>query len=305
MFPPFEPERDERKRRQIVFARGQVPVRVLIPNMFTLVGLCAGLTAIRMGIESRWDLAVAALVFAALLDGIDGRIARLLKASSRFGAELDSLADFVNFGVAPAIIMYNWALGDLHSLGWIAVLVFAVCSALRLARFNVSLDQTNVPAWKSNYFVGVPAPAGAITLLLPIYAQNLGLHLPSLTPLVFFYTLAIALLMVSKVPTFSGKLIGQRIAREYVPPIFVAAALFMALLLTYPYLTLTVGSLLYLAMIPVSAYRYFAQERKNAASTKASAGKGSHPDVDVDEDDKVVEMGAKSRSTGKGLSAKS
>jgi CDP-diacylglycerol--serine O-phosphatidyltransferase len=161
MFPPFDPERDERKRRQLVFSRGQVPVRVLIPNIFTLVGLCAGLTAIRMGIESRWDLAVAALVFAALLDGIDGRVARLLKASSRFGAELDSLADFVNFGVAPAIIMYNWALEDLHSLGWIAVLVFAVCSALRLARFNVALDQSNVPAWKSNYFVGEGASVAA------------------------------------------------------------------------------------------------------------------------------------------------
>ncbi len=175
MFPPFDPDRDERKRRPNVFARGQVPVRVLIPNIFTLVGLCAGLTAIRMGIEHRWDLAVAALVFAAVLDGIDGRVARLLKASSRFGAELDSLADFVNFGVAPAIIMFNWALEDLHSLGWIAVLVFAVCSALRLARFNVSLDRTDTPAWKSNYFVGVPAPAGAIILLLPIYVQDLGL----------------------------------------------------------------------------------------------------------------------------------
>jgi CDP-diacylglycerol--serine O-phosphatidyltransferase len=122
---------------------------------------------------------------------------------------------------------------------------------------------------------------------------------------VLLYTLAIALLMVSKVPTFSGKLIGQRIPREYVPPLFVAAALFMALLLTYPYLTLTVGSLLYLAMIPVSAYRYFAQERKAAAVAKAQAGKGSHPDHDAEVDAKVVEMGAKSRSTGKGLNAKS
>jgi CDP-diacylglycerol--serine O-phosphatidyltransferase len=274
LFPPFDPERDERRRRQLVFARGQVPIRVLIPNIFTLVGLCAGLTAIRMGIESRWDLAVAALVFAAFLDGIDGRVARLLKASSRFGAELDSLADFVNFGVAPAIIMFNWALEDLHSLGWIAVLVFAVCSALRLARFNVALDRTDLPAWKSNYFVGVPAPAGAIVLLLPIYAQDLGLHLPRLTPLVFFYTLGIALLMVSNVPTFSGKLIGQKIAREYVPPVFVAAALFMALLLTYPSLTLAVGSLTYLALIPVSAYRYLADERKSAQAAKAKNGKG-------------------------------
>jgi CDP-diacylglycerol--serine O-phosphatidyltransferase len=275
MFPPFDPDRDERnrKKRPNVFARGQVPVRVLIPNIFTLVGLCAGLTAIRMGIEHRWDLAVAALVFAAVLDGIDGRIARLLKASSRFGAELDSLADFVNFGVAPAIIMFNWALEDLRSLGWIAVLVFAVCSALRLARFNVSLDATDTPAWKSNYFVGVPAPAGAIILLLPIYVQDLGLHVPSLTPLVLFYTIGVALLMVSRVPTFSGKLIGQRIAREYVPPVFVAAALFIALLLTFPALTLAIGSVIYLALIPVSAYRYFAEERKAAKSAKSQGGK--------------------------------
>jgi CDP-diacylglycerol--serine O-phosphatidyltransferase len=273
VFPPFDPDRDERKKRPNVFARGQVPVRVLIPNIFTLVGLCAGLTAIRMGIEARWDLAVAALVFAAVLDGIDGRVARLLKASSRFGAELDSLADFVNFGVAPAIIMFNWALEDLHSLGWIAVLVFAVCSALRLARFNVSLERTDAPAWKSNFFVGVPAPAGAIILLLPIYVQDLGLHVPSLTPLVLFYTLGVALLMVSNVPTFSGKLIGQRIAREYVPPVFVAAALFIALLLTYPSLTLAVGSLVYLALIPVSAYRYLAEERKAAKTAKGSGSK--------------------------------
>ena len=273
MFPPFDPDRDDRKRRPLAFARGQVPIRVLIPNIFTLVGLCAGLTAIRMGIEHRWDLAVAALVFAAFLDGIDGHVARLLKASSRFGAELDSLADFVNFGVAPAIIMFNWALEDLRSLGWIAVLVFAVCSALRLARFNVSLDRPDQPAWKSNYFVGVPAPAGAIILLLPIYAQDLGLHLPSLTPLVLIYTIGIALLMVSKVPTFSIKLIGQKIAREHVPPLFVLAALFIALLLTFPSFTLAAGSLLYLALIPVSAYRYYQQERADERRVKAQNGK--------------------------------
>jgi CDP-diacylglycerol---serine O-phosphatidyltransferase len=255
-----------------------VPVRVLIPSIFTLIGLCAGLTAIRMGIEHRWDLAVAALVFAALLDGIDGRVARLLKASSRFGAELDSLADFVNFGVAPAIIMFNWALDDLHSLGWIAVLVFAVCSALRLARFNVSLDATDTPAWKSNYFVGVPAPAAAIILLLPIYVQDLGLHVPRLTPLVLVYTLAVALLMVSKVPTFSGKLIGQKIAREYVPPVFVLAAAFTAVLLTYPAATLAVGSVTYLAVIPFSAYRYRAEERKAAKAAKAQSPKGNAPE---------------------------
>jgi CDP-diacylglycerol--serine O-phosphatidyltransferase len=296
MFPPFEPERDERKKRPTMFARGEVPVRMLIPNIFTLVGLCAGLTAIRMGIEHRWDLAVAALVFAAFLDGIDGHVARLLKASSRFGAELDSLADFVNFGVAPAIIMFTWALEDLRSLGWIAVLVFAVCSALRLARFNVSLDRTDQPAWKNNYFVGVPAPAGAIILLLPIYAEDLGLHLPSLTPLVLFYTLAIALLMVSNVPTFSIKLVGQKIAREHVLPVFVLAALFMALLLTFPSLTLAVGSLTYIALIPVSAYRYLAEERKAAEAAKAQGAKPStseQPPSPPHSDEQVVRLRTK------------
>jgi len=279
MFPPFDPERDDRKPRQRMFARGQVPTRVLIPNMFTLLGLCAGLTAIRMAIEHRWDLAVAALVFAAFLDGIDGRIARLLKASSRFGAELDSLADFVNFGVAPAIIIFNWALDDLRSMGWIAVLIYAVCAALRLARFNVALERSDLPAWKSAYFVGVPAPAGALLLLLPIYAQDLGFHLPSLTPLALVYTLAIALLMVSRVPTFSGKMLGQRIAREYVPPVFVLVALFIALLLTYPSLTLAVGSVIYLALIPVSAYRYLQEERKMEANAKAQNGKGAEDET--------------------------
>ncbi len=294
MFPPFDLERLERKGRQTVFTRGQVPVRVLIPSIFTLIGLCAGLTAIRMGIEHRWDLAVAALVFAAALDGIDGRVARLLKASSRFGAELDSLADFVNFGVAPAIIMFNWALEDLHNLGWIAVLVFAVCAALRLARFNVSLDATETPAWKSNYFVGVPAPAAAIILLLPIYVQDLGLHVPSLTPLVLIYTLAIALLMVSRVPTFSGKLIGQRIKREYVLPVFVLAALFIGVLLTYPALTLTVGSVTYLAVIPLSAYRYMADERKAAkAKTQEKEDPAAEEPVARSEDDQVIHLRAK------------
>jgi CDP-diacylglycerol---serine O-phosphatidyltransferase len=279
MFPPFDPERDDRKPRQRVFSRGQVPIRVLIPNIFTLLGLCAGLTAIRMAIEHRWDLAVAALVFAAFLDGIDGRIARLLKASSRFGAELDSLADFVNFGVAPAIIIFNWALDDLRSTGWIAVLIYAVCAALRLARFNVALERSDLPAWKGGYFVGVPAPAGALLLLLPIYAQDLGFHLPSLTPLALVYTLAIALLMVSRVPTFSGKMIGQRIAREYVPPVFVLAAAFIALLLTYPSLTLAAGSVIYLALIPVSAYRYFQEEQKMEAKAKAQNGKAAEEEA--------------------------
>lgn len=290
MFPPFDPERDDKKLRQRLLVRGEVPIRVLIPNIFTLVGLCAGLTAIRMGIEHRWDMAVAALVFAAFLDGIDGHVARLLKASTRFGAELDSLADFVNFGVAPAIILFAWSLEDLRSLGWIAVLVFAVCSALRLARFNVSLNQTDQPVWKKSFFVGVPAPAGAIIVLLPIYAQDLGIHWPSLTPLVLLYTIAVALLMVSNVPTFSIKMLGQRIHREYVPPLFVLAALFIALLLTYPAHTLFVGSLVYLALLPVSAYRYVLAKRKADAYAKSQNGAGAEADTGSHDESETTRM---------------
>src|SRR6201994_5188615 len=151
----------------------RIPVRTLVPNVITLLALCAGLTAIRMAFENRYVLALAAIVFAAFLDGIDGRLARFLKGTSRFGAELDSLADFVNFGVAPALILYFWGLHDLKSAGWIAALVFATCCGLRLARFNVMIDDPNKPAWAADFFTGIPAPAGAITRLLPIYLNFL------------------------------------------------------------------------------------------------------------------------------------
>src|SRR6202163_1579467 len=169
-----------------------IPVRRLAPNLVTLLALCAGLTAIRMAFENRYALALAAIVFAAVLDGIDGRLARLLKGTSKFGAELDSLSDFVNFGVAPALILYFWGLHDLKSAGWIAAMVFAICGALRLARFNVMVEDPDRPVWASNFFVGVPAPAGAITVLLPIYVVFLGVpHSGVLTWLTLFYTIGI------------------------------------------------------------------------------------------------------------------
>jgi CDP-diacylglycerol--serine O-phosphatidyltransferase len=276
VFPPFEPDKPtevRKDRRPRVFARGPVPVRTLIPSMFTLMALCAGLTAIRMAIEHRYDVAVAAIVLAAFLDGIDGRVARLLKATSRFGAELDSLADFVNFGVAPAIIIFTWALSGHSTGGWIIVLIFAICAALRLARFNVSLDATDQPAWKSNYFVGVPAPAGALLLLLPLYVENLGLMKTHwLWPVILVYTLGMSLLMVSQVPTFSGKFIGQRVAREHVLPVFLLAAFFVAMLLSYPYIVLTAGSVAYLAVIPVSFLSYRRRERQAEETAKAQNG---------------------------------
>ncbi len=279
VFPPFEPEKEAhpvksppKKLRAIGFRGREIPIRVLIPSMFTLLALCAGLTAIRMAIELRFDIAIAAIVLAAVLDALDGRIARLLKATSRFGAELDSLADFVNFGVAPAIIVFTWALDDLRSMGWLVVLVYSICAALRLARFNVALD-SDQPAWKGNYFVGVPAPAAALIAMLPLYIQGIGIpNVDSLTIIILAYTLVIAFLMVSFVPTYSGKSFGKRVAREYVLPVFVLGALFVAVLLTYPYLTLTLGTLAYLAAIPLSYMSYKKLLKKESASAKAQNG---------------------------------
>jgi len=247
-------------------------VRTLLPNLITLLALCAGLTAIRMAIESRLDLALAAIAFAALLDGIDGRIARMLKGTSRFGAELDSLADFVNFGVAPALILYFWGLHELKSAGWIVALVFAICAALRLARFNVMIDDPNKPAWAGNFFTGIPAPAGAITVLLPIYLNFLGVSNGLVTVwLTFFYTLAIALLMVSRLPVFSGKRVGKRVSPDMVLPVFVVVVLFFALLISYPWEVLTVGTLAYLGCLPLGWLSYREYQRKDEAAAAAAA----------------------------------
>ena len=257
LLPRLEGE-ERRRRGRTLFRHSKIPVRMLVPNFFTLLSLCAGLTAIRMAIEQRYEMAIALVVIAAMLDGVDGRLARALKAQSKFGAELDSLADFVNFGVAPAVIVFIWGLTPLKGFGWIAVLVFALAMGLRLARFNAMID-VEKPKWQSNYFTGMPAPAGAITVLLPLYVDGLGLFDVQQWPvLVSLYVLAMAFLLVSTIPTFSGKLMGERISREYVMPMFVGVAAVVALLVTYPYGTLTLLTLIYLACIPLS-YRRFQQ----------------------------------------------
>jgi CDP-diacylglycerol--serine O-phosphatidyltransferase len=263
VFPPFDPAPPPFRQRRFK----AIPVRTLLPNLITLLALCAGLTAIRMAAENKLDLALAAIVFAALLDGIDGRVARLLKGTSRFGAELDSLADFVNFGVAPALILYFWGLHELKSAGWIAALVFAICAALRLARFNVMIDDPNKPAWAGNFFTGIPAPAGAITVLLPIYLNFLGVPGGLIAVwLTFFYALLIALLMVSRLPVFSGKRVGKRVPPEMVLPVFVVVVLFFALLISYPWAVLTIGTVAYLGCLPLGWWSYREHERKVAAA---------------------------------------
>jgi len=275
-FSPFDPRPLEDKRPRFRL----IPVRMLLPNLITLLALCAGLTAIRLAVEDKLEWAVAAIVFAALLDGIDGRIARLLKGTSRFGAELDSLADFVNFGVAPALILYFWGLHQLGNLGWIAAMVFALSTGLRLARFNVMVDDPNKPAWAAKFFTGIPAPAGAITVLLPIYIYFLGVpRLPGTALLTFLYTFAIAVLMVSRLPVFSGKRVGKRISPEMVLPVFVTVVLFFALLISYPWVVLTIGTVCYLASLPVGYLSYRRHERKDAAAASAatsSAPAGAH-----------------------------
>jgi CDP-diacylglycerol---serine O-phosphatidyltransferase len=267
VFPPFDPAPPPRRRRFKA-----IPVRTLLPNLITLLALCAGLTAIRVAVENRLELALAAIVLAVLLDGIDGRVARMLKGTSRFGAELDSLADFVNFGVAPALILYFWGLAELKSAGWIAALVFAICAALRLARFNVMIDDPSKPTWAGNFFTGIPAPAGAVTVLLPIYLNFLGVSNGLITVWVtFFYTVAIALLMVSKLPVFSGKRVGKRVPPDMVLPVFVLVVFFFALLISYPWQVLTVGSLIYLACLPLGWWSYREYQRKDAASAETAS----------------------------------
>jgi CDP-diacylglycerol--serine O-phosphatidyltransferase len=261
---PVDPKYPEMRRRRF----RPIPIRMLVPNVITLLAICAGLTAIRLSTEGRMELAVAAIVFAAILDGLDGRVARMIKGQSKFGAELDSLADFVNFGVAPGLILYFWQLHDLSNVGWIASMIFAISGGLRLARFNATMDDPNKPAFAANFFTGVPAPAGAITVLLPIYLAFLGMPTPP-SWLTMLYTLLIAILMVSRLPVFSGKTIRMRVPPEMVLPVFVAVVFFVALLIGYPWQILTACSVLYLLSLPAGWKSYRDHERRAAAQAAA------------------------------------
>jgi CDP-diacylglycerol--serine O-phosphatidyltransferase len=263
---PIDPQYPEMRRRRF----RPIPVRMLVPNFITLLAICAGLTAIRLSTEGRMELAVAAIVFAAVLDGIDGRVARMIKGQSKFGAELDSLADFVNFGVAPGLILYFWQLHELNNGGWIAAMVFAISGGLRLARFNATMDDPNKPAFAANYFTGVPAPAGAIAVLLPIYLAFLGVPKPPAV-LTAIYTLLIGFLMVSRLPVFSGKTVRMRVPPEMVLPVFVSVVFFIALLIGYPWYILSAGTVLYLLCLPAGWKSYRDHQRKAAAQAAAPA----------------------------------
>ena len=276
LFPPFAP--DEHEPRKRLFK--PVPFRVIAPNLITLVALCLGLTAIRLAYEDRLEPAVFAIIVAAVLDGIDGRVARLLKGTSRFGAELDSLADFLNFGVAPALVLYAFVLHHLKALGWIAALVLAIAAALRLARFNVMLEDPNRPEWKKNFFVGMAAPAGAITVLLPIYLHFLDVPVgATAAPLAMVYVIAIAFMMVSTIPTYSGKTMGKHVPRQWVLPIFGLTVAFFGLLVSFPFHVLALGTILFLVTIPLGAARYRHLDR--TLTDKAPAGEAVAPSSDA------------------------
>ena len=256
-------------------ARSQTFSR-LLPNIITVGALCAGLTGVRFAIAGQWEFAMVAILVAAVLDALDGTIARLLKAASDFGAELDSLSDVVAFGVAPALIIYFWSLSDIGGFGWAAALFFAVCCALRLARFNSTLETR--PPYAYNFFTGVPAPGGALLALLPLLvSQDFGDEFFRHPAVTGPWIVAMALLMVSQVPTYSLKQL--RVPQRMVLPMLVLIGLLAAGLAGAPWLTLLVISLIYLGSFPFSvlAFRKLKREAEAAAEKSESTDDGEEP----------------------------
>uniref|UniRef100_UPI0003676B17 CDP-alcohol phosphatidyltransferase family protein n=1 Tax=Saccharomonospora saliphila TaxID=369829 RepID=UPI0003676B17 len=226
----------------------------LLPNAVTVLALCAGLSAVQFALTGDHGLALGAIMLAAVLDSLDGRIARLLDATSRMGAELDSLSDAISFGVAPALVLYVW-LGEASRWGWVAALIFAVCMVLRLARFNTLLDDAEQPPYASEFFVGVPAPAGGLLALLPVTVTlEFGEGWWTAEPAVWLWTVAIAALLISRVPTLSLKKI--RAPAKAVAPLLVVIGLAAAVAIQYPLVVLISVLLLYLAHLPYSVHRY-------------------------------------------------
>ncbi|RWN00019.1 MAG: phosphatidylcholine/phosphatidylserine synthase [Mesorhizobium sp.] len=235
----------------------EIPMRMVLPNLVTVLAICAGLSGIRFGFEGRFEPAVVMVLLAAFLDGIDGRLARMLKATSKFGAQMDSLADIVNFGVAPALVLYAFLLDQAGSPGWIAALLFTIACGLRLARYNVLDEETDRPQWQTEYFVGVPAPAGAVLVMLPLYLYFLRLGVEPSRPAAFIaagFTVLIAFLLVSRLPVYSGK--SLKVPGDKVLPIILGVVLYILLLMTYPWYTLTASVAGYLLFLPLSIRAY-------------------------------------------------
>ena len=228
--------------------------RVILPNMLTLIGVCIGLTSIRFALDGKFEFAIIAIIFAALIDGLDGRIARLIKGTSKVGKELDSLTDMISFGVAPAFIMYFWKLNTLGRFGWLVCLIYVICVALRLARFNVNSNQE--PSWRDNFFEGVPSPAGGILVLTPLIVSvtnfdYIPLNYDIIVPAFFIVT---SLLLISKFPSYSFKKIV--IQRKTTIFLLFGIVLFFGLLLIYPFNVIAISSIIYLLMLPISFFHY-------------------------------------------------
>lgn len=231
------------QRRPILKRRDRMPFFMLLPNLVTIMGLCAGLTSIRFTIVERFEVAAMLIIFAAVIDGLDGLLARRLKATSQFGAELDSLSDFVNFGVAPGVLVYVFAVDQLAGFGWIFILVFACCCCLRLARFNVKREDPHPPGTRA-HFVGVPAPAGAMLALLPVFLSLEGMFATEAFALpVALYVAGVGALMISRLPTFSPK--SVRIARDKVGPVLIGMAIIVGLMFTNFWLLMVLADIGY------------------------------------------------------------
>ena len=245
----------EKQKNDLKIIIGKKNARVILPNMLTLIGVCIGLTSIRFALDEKFELAVIAIIFAALFDGLDGRIARLINATSKVGKELDSLTDMISFGVAPAFIMYFWKLNTLEKFGWLLCLIYIICVALRLARFNINSTNQS-PSWKDNFFEGVPSPAGGILILTPLIVSLSGFNIITINynlvvPIFFIIT---SLLLISKFPTYSFKKIV--IPRKTTIFLLFGIVLFFGLLLIYTFKVLVVCGLVYICLIPLGYFNY-------------------------------------------------
>ena len=235
--------------------------RVILPNMLTLIGVCIGLTSIRFALDGRFEFAIVAIILAAIIDGLDGRIARLIKGTSKVGKELDSLTDMISFGVAPAFIMYFWKLNTLGRFGWLVCLIYVICVALRLARFNVNSGQE--PSWRDNFFEGVPSPAGGILVLTPLIFsmtnfEFITINYEIVVPIFFIVT---SLLLISKFPSYSFKKIV--IQRKTTIFLLFGIVLFFGLLLIYPFNVIAISAIIYLVMLPISFFHYQKLKKQN------------------------------------------
>ena len=235
--------------------------RVILPNMLTLIGVCIGLTSIRFALDGRFEFAIVAIILAAIIDGLDGRIARLIKGTSKVGKELDSLTDMISFGVAPAFIMYFWKLNTLGRFGWLVCLIFVICVALRLARFNVNSGQE--PSWRDNFFEGVPSPAGGILVLTPLIFsmtnfEIIPINYDIVVPIFFIAT---SLLLISKFPSYSFKKIV--IQRKTTIFLLFGIVLFFGLLLIYPFNVIAISAIVYLLILPISFFHYQKLKKQN------------------------------------------